>query len=76
VGRGDAVHRQGDAMRLPYTTFARYFRIDLLEGFLLRWSMSLKTIYASQVKKKKILIDSRNPYPVSVRLEKMLETQM
>ena len=30
VGRGDAVHRQGDAWRLPYTTFARYFGIDVL----------------------------------------------
>jgi len=25
VGRGAAVHRQGDAWRLPYATFARYF---------------------------------------------------
>src|SRR5580700_9058152 len=27
---GDAVHRQGDAWRLPYTTVARYFGIDVL----------------------------------------------
>jgi len=38
--------------------------------------ISPKTIYASQVKKKKIFVDSRNPYQVWVGLEKTPELLM